>query len=978
MTTPHDTLLLIDVMPLLYRGHFAFANRPRLTSSGTNTSAIFIFATLVSQILAEEHATHAALAMDTSPTFRHERFPAYKAQREKMPEDIAASIPMAEEFAAAMNLPFLRVPRYEADDVIGTLAARGEAAGLRVCLFTPDKDFAQLVTPRVTLCRPGKGDAGSERYGVEEVRENWGLAEPAQMVELLGLAGDASDNIPGIPGVGEKTAVKLLRDYGSVEGVVAHADELTGKLGERVREHAEDARLSRWLAAICKEAPVPVSLDDLRLRPLDRQALAAFCHKYELLSLARKLLDGAPAPAPAAATADLPLFAATTPAPPAASPATPASAGAAAAPPSDELPLFAARNVASPAKSTPATRGKATIPTTAAHRADDAQGVFLRLADVPHEYLTCDTPERLDALLEALAAAPAWAFDTETTGLEPWRDRLVGLSFCVAEGRAWYVPVPAEPAEAKHLLDRLRPLFRKPGVPKIGHNLKFDLAVLRHAGVEVAGPFSDTMLAHYVVDPTDRHGMDHLARALLRYEPIPITALIGEKGPNQITMDRVPLPQIAEYAAEDADVTLRLHGRLRSLVVEAQAGEALDRCENALLPVILDMESEGVRVDAEVLRMYSAELEVEIADLESQIRDAAGVDFNIASPKQLGVVLFEQLKLPPAGRTPTGQYETSEDVLSGLLGQHPIVGLILEHRACTKLKSTYVDKLPACIREGTGRVHTSFNQALAETGRLSSDNPNLQNIPIRTERGRRIREAFVPRDRDHVLMSADYSQVELRVMAALSGDESMIAAFRNNADIHLETAARVHGIEAEFVTPEMRSQAKMVNFGIIYGISAFGLAQRLGIPRKQAAELIDAYFKMYPAVRQYMDRTVAEAREKGYVTTLLGRRRPLRDIASRNGTLRSAAERTAINTPVQGTAADLIKLAMIAVHTDLRDQGLRSKLVLQVHDELVLDVARDEVETVREIVVRRMSGAMQLAVPLRVDVGIGANWLEAH
>lgn len=949
MTMPHDTLLLIDVMPLLYRGHFAFANRPRLTSSGVNTSAIFIFTSLVTQMLTEEHATHAALAMDTSPTFRHERFPAYKAQREKMPEDIAASIPMAEEFAAAMNLPFLRVKGFEADDVIGTLAARGEAAGLRVCLFTPDKDFAQLVTPRVTLCRPAKSDAGSERYGVEEVRTTWGLAEPAQMVELLGLAGDASDNIPGIPGVGEKTAVKLLQDYGSVEGVIAHVADLKGKLQERVRDHAEDARISRWLAAICTDAPVPVSLEDLRMRSPSREALSAFCHKYELLSLSRKLLGDA---ARESDDTELPLFA---PRPSAVPPALPPpEATTEREPPivavADELPLFAA-----------------------AH----ADGLH-RLADVPHRYVVCDSDARVGELLDVLAAADAWAFDTETTGLEPWRDRLVGMSFCAKEGKAWYVPVPSEPAAAHALLKRFQPVFSRPGTLKIGHNLKFDLAVLRHAGVEVAGPLSDTMLAHYVCDPTDRHGMDHLARALLRYDPIPITALIGEKGPAQLTMDQVPLAQVGDYAAEDADVTLRLHGTLRKMVVAAEATEALDRCENALLPVLLDMESEGVRIDVEVLRMYSAELAVEINDLETKIREAAGMDFNLASPKQLGVVLFEHLKLPPAGRTPTGQYETSEEVLTGLQGQHPIIHLMLEHRACTKLKSTYVDKLPACVRPETERIHTSFNQALAETGRLSSDNPNLQNIPIRTERGRRIREAFVPRDRDHVLMSADYSQIELRVMAALSGDEGMIAAFRNNADIHVETAARVHGIEAEFVTPEMRSQAKMVNFGIIFGISAFGLAQRLSIPRKQATELIEAYFKMYPSVRHYMDRTVAEARERGYVTTLLGRRRPLRDIASRNATLRSAAERTAINTPVQGTAADLIKLAMVLVHSDLRERKLRSKLVLQVHDELVLDVLRSEVEDVREIVVKRMSNAVRLAVPLRVDVGVGGNWLEAH
>lgn len=968
MTTPHDTLLLIDVMPLLYRGHFAFANRPRLTSSGLNTSAIFIFSSLVSQMLQEEHATHAALAMDTSPTFRHERFPAYKAQRDKMPEDIAASIPMAEEFATAMNLPFLRVPGLEADDVIGTLAALGESHGLRVCLFTPDKDFAQLVTPNITLCRPAKNDAGSERFGVEEVRATWQITEPARMVDLLGLAGDASDNIPGIQGVGEKTAVKLLQEFGTLEGVLAHADDLKGKLAERVRSHAEDARLSRWLAEIRKDAPVPVRLDDLRMRPMDRQAVTAFCHKYELLSLARKLLGDTSSASPE----DLPLFA---PPPRAAPPPEPAQSAPADA--SDELPLFAAFHLTSPpslAKPFPPAKPANAAPAAAEPR----EPSFQTIASTAHEYVLCDGDAKLDRLLDALGTARAWAFDTETTGLEPWRDRLVGLSFAIQEGRAWYVPVPAESAAAARLLDRFRPLFARGDILKIGQNLKFDLAVLRHAGIEVSGPFSDTMLAHYVCDPTDRHGMDHLARALLRYEPIPITALIGEKGPAQITMDLVPLPQIAEYAAEDADVTLKLHGILRPMVAEARAAEALDRCENALLPVLLDMETEGIRVDASVLHMYSSELAVEIEELEAGILKAAGMTFNIASPKQLGTVLFEHLKLPPAGRTPTGQYETSEEVLSSLQGQHPIIGLILEHRACTKLKSTYVDKLPTCIRAETGRVHTSFNQALTETGRLSSDNPNIQNIPIRTERGRRIREAFVPRDSDHVLLSADYSQVELRVMAALSGDVGMIAAFRNNADIHLETAARVHGIDPEFVTPEMRSQAKMVNFGIIYGISAFGLSQRLGVPRKQAAELIDTYFSMYPAVKHYMDRTVAEAREKGYVATLLGRRRPLRDIASRNGTLRAAAERIAINTPVQGTAADLIKLAMVAVHDDLRTRKLRSRLVLQVHDELVLDVLRSEVDEVRGIVVARMSDALPLAVPLRVDVGFGANWLEAH
>ncbi len=622
---------------------------------------------------------------------------------------------------------------------------------------------------------------------------------------------------------------------------------------------------------------------------------------------------------------------------------------------------------AAPATATePATVAEPDIPT------------FQTLDDLPHDYRICQTQADRQTMLDELNSASAWAFDAETTGLDVWSDRMIGLSFCATPGKAWYLPLPPDQEEASRILATLQPLFSNPDSLKIAHNLKFDLAVLRHAGIEVSGPFFDTMLAHYVIDPASRHGMDRLARSLLNYEPIPILRLIGPRGPDQLTMDALPLEQVATYAAEDADVTLRLHQHLAPAVREANATDALERCENALVPVLLDMESEGVRVDATSLNMYSAELGVEISELEKNIHAAAGSNFNIASPKQLGEVLFTDLKLPPAGRTPTGQYVTSEEVLLGLKGQHPIIDLILEYRTCTKLKSTYVDKLPQWIRPETGRIHSSFNQALTETGRLSSDNPNLQNIPIRTERGRRIRAAFIPRDADHVLLSADYSQIELRMMAALSGDEGLLAAFRNDSDIHTETAARVHGIEAEFVTSGMRDQAKMVNFGIIYGISAYGLSQRLGVPRKQAAELIEAYFNMYPAVRDYMDRTVAEARDKGYVTTLLGRRRPLRDITSRNNTLRSSAERIAINTPVQGSAADLIKLAMVAIHSDLREQNLKSRLVLQVHDELVLDVPRTEVETVSQIVTDRMSNALQLPVPLKVDLATGSNWLEAH
>ncbi len=961
MTTPRKTLLLIDVMPLLYRGHFAFARRPRLTSGGLNTSALFIFCSLVLDMLGEEGATHAALAVDSSPTFRHERYPAYKAQREKMPEELADAIPMAREFAEAMRLPWLKVEGFEADDVLGTLSAKGREAGWQVCLFTPDKDFAQLVRPGVTLCRPGRGNSGTERYGVAEVRELWGLASPEQMIELLGLAGDASDNIPGIHGVGEKTAHKLLAEYGTVEGVIAHAADLKGALSERVAQHAEEARLSRWLATIRTDAPVPTPLEALRIQRPDREALAQFCHKYEFATLARKLNAIAPA-TPEATDQDLPLFAAAE----AAAERQQPSASGDGSPVELELPFLA-----NPVGEHP---GEARLEPAAPSPEDG----FARLGDLPHQYHLADSEEAVETLLSTLSEAGEWAFDTETTGLDPWSAELVGVSFCTRPAEAWYLPLPREAAARRSLFTRLQSQFDREAVRKIGHNLKFDLAMLRSVGIDVRGPLWDTMLAHYVCDPTERHSMDAMARALLRYAPIPIEALIGKKGPDQRTMDQVPVDTVAEYAAEDADVTMRLYQKLAVTVRELRVDEALQRCENALLPVLLDMESTGIRVDADCLRLMGTELAAEIEDLKTRILQAAGTEFNLASPKQLGEVLFEVLGLPPARRTPTGQFETSEEVLTSLVGQHPIVPMILEHRACSKLKSTYVDRLPDCIRPATGRVHTRFNQALTETGRLSSDHPNLQNIPIRTERGRRIREAFVARDANHRLLSADYSQIELRVMAALSRDPTLIEAFRNDADIHLETAARVHKVTPEYVTGDMRAQAKMVNFGIIYGISAFGLAQRLGIPRRQASELIEAYFELYPGVRNYMERTVAEARESGAVRTLLGRRRPLRDIASRNATLRAAAERLAINTPVQGTAAELIKLAMVSVHEAFRQRNLKARMVLQIHDELLFDVPRDEVDEVRQLVEERMTGALDLGVPLKVDVGVGTNWLEAH
>jgi len=899
-------LFVVDVMPLLYRGYFVFLRNPRITSTGINTSALHGFAASLIPILEEQKPTHVALVLDSEgPTFRHREYPPYKAQRQKAPEDLKAAIPMAIELGDALRLPLLRVEGYEADDLMGSLAHRARGAGWEVYLVTPDKDVAQLVGEGITLVRPGKSGEALEILGPAEISARWGLKDPRLMVDFLGLAGDASDNIPGIPGIGEKTALALLEKYGSLDAILAHADEIPGRLGERLREGRASAHLSRRLATIRADVPIPVALESLRRKDPDREALQAVLNKYELQQIGRRLL------------------------------------------------------------------GESFEVKPAARRQS--------LQTTPHEYRLADTEEERNRLLEALRTAPIWSFDTETTGLDPWKARLVGLSFAVAPGRAWYLPVPPDEAAAKRWLEPFHPLFSDPDRPRVGHNIKFDLTVLRRYGLRAGGRTCDTMLAHYVLDTSDRHSLDHLARTYLDYEPIPIRSLIGERGAEQGNMGDLDPRQILDYAAEDADVTLRLHDILRREVLQKGARPALEECDEPLVEVLIEMEEAGIRVDPEVLRAYGRELNRELLELEQTIAKAAGCVFNVNSPKQLGEVLFERLKLDPrAAHTATGQYATGEEVLQKLADRHPVVPLILEHRACSKLKSTYVDKLPECLDPATGRIHTRFSQTLTETGRLSSSDPNLQNIPVRTERGQRIRQAFVPRDDRHVLLSADYSQIELRVMAALSGDAAMREAFSRGADIHAETAARVYGVMPSLVTPEMRNRCKMVNFGIIYGISAYGLSQRLGIPRQQAQSLIDAYFAQYPGVKAYMEKTISDARRRGYVQTVLGRRRYLRDLQSRNTTVRQAAERNAINTPIQGTAADLIKLAMIRIHRHFRGQGWEARMVLQIHDELLFDVPVDEVEAVREAVRQNMMEAMDLGVPLAVEIGVGRNWLEAH
>ena len=903
-------LFIVDLMPFLYKGHFVFLRNPRLTASGLNTSALLGLANGLLGILRREKPDFLVLAMDsTGPTFRKETYPPYKATRQKMPEDLAANIPYALELADALKIPVLRAEGFEADDVMGTLARLGAAAGFSVYLATPDKDAAQLVAPNVFLYRPAHAGDAAEIYDEKKVCEHWRLSSPAQMIDYLALAGDASDNIPGIKGVGEKTAADLLARYGTVEGILAHAAELKGKLAERVGNGRKDAEISKFLTTIRTDVPLAPDWEACRCGGFDREKLAKVCAKYELARFAREML----APAEMAALS--------------------------------------------------AQTGKS----------------LATLADVPHAYGLVTTEAQARALLDELMKEPRIAFDTETAATDGHDAtdahgcKLVGFSFAVAPGRAWYVDGV--------FVDLFRPLFADPAKTFIGHNVKFDVSVLLRYGIGFASTPQDTLLAHYCLDAAARHGLDTLAEQELDYRPIPITDLIGvkERGKSQRSMADLKPETVRDYAAEDADVALRLAAKLFPAVEAAGCAKALHDVEEPLVKVLVDMEREGVRLDVAALGSYGAQLDKEILGIVTQIADLSGPGFNPDSPRQLGELLFGKLHLSAEGvkKTATGGYSTDEKTLARLMGAHPIIPLILDYRACAKLKSTYVDKLPALIDEN-GRIHTTFAQAFTETGRLSSSNPNLQNIPVRTARGKMIRKAFVARDADHVLVSADYSQIELRLMAAFSKDESMLQAFRDGMDIHRETASRVYNVFPEMVTPEQRAFCKMVNFGIIYGISAFGLGQRLKVPRKEAAQLIDTYFRLYPRVKAYMEESIAKARATGYAVTVLGRRRTLRDINSRNATARQAAERDAINTPIQGSAADLIKTAMVNIDRALRAAHLRTRCVLQIHDELLFDTPRDEVGQVKAIVRKEMTTAIDFGVPLEVSIGEGDNWLDAH
>ena len=958
MDKPVHKLFLLDAMALIYRAHFAFIKAPRITSKGLNTSAVFGFTNTLLEVLQKEKPTHIGVAFDTSaPTFRHIQYEPYKAQREAQPEDITVAIPLVKKLLEAMCIPILVLDGFEADDIIGTIAKEASKEGFEVYMMTPDKDYGQLVEEYVHMYKPAFMGKGAEKLGVQEILDRWQIKRIDQVIDILGLMGDAVDNIPGIPGVGEKTAQKLIAEYDTLENMLAHADEIKGKLGERVREFGAQAILSKQLATIDINVPVPFDAEDLTVCSPNTEKINALFDELEFKTLRQRVLGTsqptlthAPAKAkPVNKTGQMDLF----------------------GNPTEEIgqqPAIISENLSDPN----------VVPYDPENEGENS--VAKRTIDnTLHRYHTVDTPELMTSLVHYLSLQDAICFDTETTSLDAVDAELVGISFAYLAGEAFYIPVPADQTLAQEIVERFRGVFENEAIEKIGQNIKYDLLVLKNYGIEVKGKLSDTMLAHYLLQPDKRHGMDILAASYLNYEPVSITSLIGKKGVKQSTMRDVGIPEITQYAGEDADITLQLNTIFRSQLPKVNAEKLFQTVEMPLVTVLAGMESKGVRLDINALKEMSAVLESDIRQTESEIFEIAGQPFNISSPKQLGEILFDQMKLiDKPKKTKTGQYATGEEILSDLENDHAIARKILDYRELQKLKSTYVDALPTLVRPRTGRIHTSYNQAVAATGRLSSTNPNLQNIPIRTPRGREIRKAFVPDNDDFQILSADYSQIELRIMAAFSKDESMIEAFNQGRDIHATTASKVFKVPLEEVTSDMRRKSKMVNFGIIYGISAFGLSQRLAIPRGEAAEIIKAYFEEFPAVKGYMDQVVNDAREREYVETILGRRRYVPDINSRNQTNRGYAERNAINAPIQGSAADMIKVAMINIHDFIENEKLKSRMILQVHDELVFDAHRDEIVLLKEKVDELMRTAIPLPVKMETGIGIGANWLEAH
>jgi DNA polymerase I len=993
MENTDKRLFLLDAMALIFRAYYALLSNPRITSKGRNTNAQFGFTNALVDLINNQRPTHMAVCFDTeAPTERHIDFADYKANRQEAPEDLLSALPDIKAIVKGFNIPCVELDGFEADDVIGTLSKQAAAVGYEVYMVTPDKDYGQLVDERIRIYKPPYQGGIVEIMGPKEVCEKWNIKDVSQVIDILGLMGDAVDNIPGIKGVGEKTAAKLLNEYQTLENVLANAEGIKGALGEKVRAGKEAAIMSKKLATIITSVPVAFHEEDFRLKDWNKEVLNDIFGRLEFKTMAKRILGEASEPgysAPENVQTDL--------------------FGNAVKPSSKKKPGGAGAGGSGTGGATSATGGGSGATAGEAQTLEKLEEASTRLeaavergeeevgeetavetgvphqskclANTPHVYEAVVGDEAIGQLIKKLSAYKEICFDTETTGIDANDVDIVGMSFSVKQGEAWYIPCSPDRESAQKVVDAFRPLFDEPSIVWVGQNLKYDLLVLKWYGVTPKGKLFDTMLAHYVVEPEGKRSMDQLSAQYLGYEPVHIEELIGKKGKGQGNMRDVELGKIKEYAAEDADITLQLKHIFLPQLKDKNVEKVFYEVENPLVKVLTDMEFEGIKVDTGFLLEYSKELEREARQAEKSVYDQAGRPFNLASPKQLGEVLFDEMKLDPkAKKTKTGQYATGEDVLLKLASRHQIVDDILIFRELTKLKSTYVDALPQMINRKTGRVHTSYAQAVAVTGRLSSNNPNLQNIPIRTERGREIRKAFIPRNDDFLLLSADYSQIELRIVAAISGDPNMCAAFRDGKDIHTATAAKVFGVEEKDVTKEMRYKAKSVNFGIIYGQGAFGLADNLGISRAEAKEIIDNYKSQFSGIQKYMDSTINFARENGFVETLMGRKRWLKDINSANFTVRGFAERNAINSPIQGTAADMIKLAMIRVHEEFARQGLRSRMLLQVHDELVFDAYKAELDIIKPIIMRCMQTALALPqdVPALAEMGSGINWLEAH
>jgi len=921
-------LFLLDAYALIYRAYYAMIKMPRINSKGLNTSAILGFVNTLEDVLKKENPTHIGVAFDPpGPTFRHEAFEAYKAQREETPEVIRQSVPIIKDIIRAYRIPILEVPYYEADDVIGTIAKKF-SKDFPVYMMTPDKDYGQLVDENIFIYKPKYGSSEFEVLDTAKVKEKYSLTNPCQMIDFLGLMGDASDNIPGCPGVGEVTAKKLIADFGSVENLLAHTDQLKGSLKDKIEENRELILFSKFLATIKTDVPVDIRPDDLLRAEIDEPALRKLFGELEFRQLSARIFGDAPTATPAVKKQSI------------------------------QPSLFDSLEAETP------------VEIYDSHLDD--------LNTTPRHYFLLDNETKIADLINQIKTQQWVAFDTETTGIDPLSAELVGISFAVKEGEACYLPVPNKKEEIKQTVEPFKEILEDKTILKIGQNLKYDINVLKKYDIRVCGPMFDTMIAHYLINPESRHNLDFLAETYLQYRTIPIEALIGGKGKNQLSMRQVPLPAITDYACEDADVTLKLKNIFEKTVGGEPFSHLFYHIEMPLVPVLADMEEAGVRLDIQALKDSSTVLTQHLEGIEQEVFGLAGKEFNISSPKMVGEILFDHLKISGNSRkTKSGQYTTGEEVLESLKSRHPVVEKILEYRKIKKLLSTYIDALPALIHPNDGKIHTTYNQAITSTGRLSSTNPNLQNIPIRDEEGKEIRRAFIP-DPDCLFLSVDYSQIELRIMAHLSKDENMLKAFRDGQDIHAATAAKIFDISLSEVTRDMRRKAKTANFGIIYGISTFGLAEQLRISRTEAKELIDGYFATFPDIKAYMDHSISIAREKGYVETIFGRRRFLPDINSRNAIVRGYAERNAINAPIQGSAADIIKVAMNRIYGRFRTEKLQSRMIMQVHDELNFNVIPDELERVKQIVVHEMEQAIELRVPLVAECGVGQNWLEAH